>query len=73
MEIIESVNGNCNGIVAIYCEGELTDTVEFTYRDNAEQYFDTYPLDEFADKVVLFGYDPWGEWDELDTRELDPD
>ena len=59
--------------IKIYCEGEEVETVNFEDRESAENYFDTYPLDDTADKIELWGIDPWGDFDLLDERVLVPD
>lgn len=59
--------------VKVFCQGEEIKDEIFEDADVAEHYFDTYPLDDMADHIELWGIDPWGDFDLLDERNANPD
>ena len=61
-----------NAEIKIFCEGEEIDSREFSDRDYAEEYFDTYPVDDTADHIELWGFDSFGDWEMLDERDACP-
>lgn len=58
--------------IKIFCEGEEIDSIKFSDRDYAEEYFDTYPVDDMADHIELWGFDIFGDWELLDERDECP-
>jgi len=61
-----------NAEVKIFCEGEEIEDRIFEDAELAEHYFETYPVDDMADHIELWGYDPFGDWELLDERNNDP-
>ena len=58
--------------VKIFCEGEEISDNMFDELYDAEDYFDTYPMDDMADYAELWGFDCFGDWELLDERHADP-
>ena len=58
--------------VKIFCDGAEINNITFTDKYSAEDYFDSYPVDDMADHIELWGFDSFGDWELLDERFEDP-
>ena len=59
--------------VKIFCNGEEIDVHEFRFPEDAEHFFDTYPLDDTADHIELWGNDFFGDYGIIDERNANPE
>ena len=59
--------------VKLFLEGEEIDSRDFSDIDNAVEFAETYPLDEFCDHVEVWGEDAFGDYDVVYGRDLIPD
>ena len=58
--------------VKIFCEGEEVTSHYFEDADAGWVFFETYPVDDTADHIELWGFDSFEDWELLDERNEEP-